>query len=39
MFVGGYFGGYIATHLPSEMLRRIFGVALLLIGLRMILSK
>ena len=39
MFVGGYFGGYVATHLPSDMLRKVFGVALLLIGLKMILGK
>ena len=39
MFVGGYFGGYIATHLPGDTLRRVFGVALLLIGLKMVFWK
>ena len=38
-FVGGYFGGLIANHLPAETLRRVFGAALLLVSLKMILGK
>src|SRR5436190_16422803 len=29
-FVGGYFGGGLANHLPGDTLRKIFGGALLL---------
>ena len=38
-FVGGYFGGLIANQLPGEMLKKIFGVALLLISLKLIIGK
>lgn len=38
-FVGGYFGGLIANQLPEETLRKSFGVALLLISLKMMLGK
>jgi uncharacterized membrane protein YfcA len=38
-FVGGYFGGVIANQLPAETLRKVFGVALLLISLKMIIGK
>ena len=38
-FVGGYFGGLLANQLPGETLRKIFGAALLLISLKMILGK
>jgi uncharacterized protein len=38
-FVGGYFGGLFANQLPAESLRRIFGVALLAISLKMIIGK
>ena len=38
-FVGGYFGGTVANELPGETLRKIFGVALLLISVRMIFWK
>lgn len=37
--VGGYFGGVIANQLSAETLRKVFGAALLLISLRMILGK
>ncbi len=37
--VGGYAGGYLANQIPSEMLRRLFGVAMLLIAIKMILGK
>jgi len=38
-FFGGLLGAKIATGLPSVVLERIFGVALLLIALKMILAK
>lgn len=38
-FIGGFFGARIATFLPNLILRRIFGIALLLIALRMIFFK
>ena len=38
-FVGGYFGGMFANDVPGETLRKIFGVALLLVSLKMILGK
>ena len=39
MFVGGYIGGYVAVHLPGDILRKVFGVALILIAFKMILGK
>jgi uncharacterized membrane protein YfcA len=39
LFFGSYLGARIATHLPGGVLEKIFGVALLLIALKMILSK
>ena len=38
-FVGGYFGGLMANQLPADTLRKVFGVAMLLISLKMILGK
>jgi uncharacterized membrane protein YfcA len=38
-FLGGLFGARIATSLSSEILERIFGIALLLIALKMIFIK
>jgi uncharacterized membrane protein YfcA len=38
-FVGGYFGGLIANQLPADALKKVFGIALLLISLKMILGK
>ncbi len=38
-FVGGYFGGLFANQLPGDTLKKIFGAALLLISLKMILGK
>jgi uncharacterized membrane protein YfcA len=38
-FVGGLFGAKIATRLSNVILERVFGVALLLISLKMIFSK
>jgi hypothetical protein len=37
--VGGYFGGMWAQHIPVVMLRRGFGVAMVLIGLHFLLSR
>ncbi|MGA2622992.1 MAG: sulfite exporter TauE/SafE family protein [Bacteroidota bacterium] len=39
LFVGGYFGGMIANNISSDTLRRVFGVAMLLISVRMIIGK
>jgi len=38
-FVGGLFGGMIATRLSNAALQKVFGVGLLLIALKMILSR
>ncbi len=38
-FIGGYFGARIAELIPDVMLKRIFGVFLLLISLKMIFLK
>ncbi|MBI1807193.1 MAG: sulfite exporter TauE/SafE family protein [Ignavibacteria bacterium] len=38
-FVGGYFGGIVANQLPAETLRKVFGIALMLISLKMIFGK
>ena len=37
--IGGYFGGKFANQLPANTLQKVFGVALLLISLKMILGK
>jgi len=37
-FVGGFFGARIATELSEAILTRVFGVGLVLIGIRMIIS-
>jgi len=37
--VGGYFGGLFANQLPGDTLKKIFGAALFLISLKMILGK
>ncbi|MFI5251557.1 MAG: sulfite exporter TauE/SafE family protein [Bacteroidota bacterium] len=39
MFIGGYFGAIIATHIPAATLRKIFGVLLLVVGFKMIMGK
>jgi len=36
---GGYLGGLIANHLSGDVLRKIFGVFLIAVALRMILGK
>jgi uncharacterized protein len=38
-FVGAYFGSLLAVNLSDKMLRRIFGVILLIASAKMILSK
>jgi hypothetical protein len=38
-FFGGFFGAKVATSLSNIVLERIFGVALLLIALKMIFAK
>jgi uncharacterized protein len=38
-FVGGYFGARIVEHIPDLMLKRIFGVFLLLVSLKMVFAK
>jgi uncharacterized membrane protein YfcA len=37
--VGGYFGSKIALALPENLMKKIFGVLLILVALRMIFSK
>lgn len=38
-FIGGYFGARWVEHVPDLMLKRVFGVFLLLVSLRMIFVK
>ena len=38
-FFGAFFGAKIATNIPTVVLAKVFGVALLLVGLKMLLSK
>lgn len=35
-FISGYFGARLANHLPQDILRKAFGVLLILIALKMI---
>ena len=37
--VGGYFGSQIALALPENLMKKIFGILLLLVALRIIFSK
>jgi uncharacterized membrane protein YfcA len=37
--VGGYFGGLWAQHLSELVLRRVFGTLLVMIGIRLLLSR
>lgn len=37
--IGGYFGGLWAQHLPEIVLRRVFGTLLVMIGIRLLLSR
>ena len=38
-FIGGYFGARIVAYIPDLMLKRLFGVFLLAVSLRMIFIK
>lgn len=38
-FAGGYFGGVFANQLPADTLRKVFGIVLLLISVKMIIGK
>ena len=38
-FIGGYFGALIVEHIPDLVLKKMFGVFLLLVSLRMIFIK
>ncbi len=37
--VGQYLGSLLSVHLPAKLLRTVFGVFIILVGLKMILSK
>lgn len=37
--VGGYFGSMLAIRIPENLLKRIFGILLLILALRMIFSR
>jgi len=37
--IGGYFGSKIALMLPENLMRKIFGILLILVALKMIFSK
>jgi uncharacterized membrane protein YfcA len=37
--VGGYFGSLIALRLPENLMKKIFGILLILVALRMIFAK
>jgi len=38
-FLGGYLGAEIAHHIPDDILRRLFGMILLFVSLKLILLK
>lgn len=38
-FLGGFFGGKLAALVPELYLKRIFGIAMLVVGFKMIFSK
>lgn len=35
-FVGGYFGARFATHIPQELMKKVFAVMLLILALKML---
>jgi len=37
--IGGYFGSKLSIHMPEAIMRKIFGVLIILIALKMIFSK
>lgn len=38
-FIGGYFGAKVVDYIPDVLLKKVFGVFLLLVALRMVFSK
>jgi uncharacterized membrane protein YfcA len=38
-FVGSYLGGFLAVNLPARTLKKIFGVLMLIAGMKMIFEK
>jgi len=38
-FFGAFLGAKVATNIPTDVLEKLFGVALVLLGLKMLLSK
>jgi uncharacterized protein len=38
-FIGGFFGAKFATAIPATMLSRLFGVAMLIVSVKMIIGK
>jgi uncharacterized protein len=38
-FFGAFLGAKVATNIPTDVLEKLFGVALLLVGLKMLLGK
>jgi hypothetical protein len=38
-FIGGFFGAKFATAIPDATLSRIFGVAMLIVSIKMIIGK
>lgn len=39
MFIGGFFGARIANHLSNYILQKIFGITILLVGIKMVFFK
>ncbi len=37
--VGGYFGSLLSVNLPDKVLKKVFGILILLIGIKMVFSK
>jgi uncharacterized membrane protein YfcA len=37
--IGGYYGSKIALNLPDALMKRLFGIFLILVALRLIFSK
>ena len=38
-FIGGYIGSYFAVNIPDRTLKIVFGILLLIVGVKMILEK
>lgn len=39
IFIGSFFGAFISVHTPSVVLKRLFGVLLFVVSVRLILTK